>query len=177
MKATCRIAGVVIAAISAVPPASFSQIFTRVDTGAIAENKGTSRGSSWGDYDNDGNLDLIICNPDTVYQYDSQNFMYHNEGGGVFTKVTSGFIVEERGDYESHAIWGDYDNDGNLDLFIPRYNDTNILCKNQGYVQIKLLSFYNNLITINDKFRIQPLILSYFFHILQYLRKTFIRRF
>jgi hypothetical protein len=42
-------------------------------------------------------------------------FLYHNEGDGNFAKVTEGEILTRRGGFPS---WGDYDNDGFLDLLI-----------------------------------------------------------
>ena len=47
-------------------------------------------------------LDLTVANSNGV------NFLYHNEGGGTFTKVTTGPVVMEN--VESYDVaWGDYD--------------------------------------------------------------------
>ncbi len=98
------------------------------------------RGVNWGDYDNDGDSDIYVSN----YRLDP-NLLWNNNGDGTFTNV-----AEEKGveGYETegaygHTIgseWGDYDNDGDLDLFVsnlahPRYigySDKSMLLENQG---------------------------------------------
>ncbi len=104
---------------------AFAQTFTKITTGAIVNDVGWSQGSSWGDYDNDGDLDLFVANNN------QNNFLYQNNGDGTFTKITSGAIVNDGGD--SHgSSWGDYDNDGDLDLFVANYNQNNFLYQNNG---------------------------------------------
>ena len=110
---------------------SHSQTFTKIDTGIICNDGGTSYGSSWGDYDNDGLLDLFVCNSSPNLDGTGINFLYRNEGNVQFKKITNGFIVNELGDHGG-ACWGDYDNDGDEDLFIPKVNDSVLLCSNQG---------------------------------------------
>jgi uncharacterized delta-60 repeat protein len=99
--------------------------FTKVTTGAVVTDEGYSRGCAWGDYDNDGDLDLFVLNNN------HNNFLYANNGAGSFTKVTSGTVVEDAGDSRSCA-WGDFDNDGDLDLFITNYDLDNCLYENNG---------------------------------------------
>lgn len=74
----------------------FSQTFTRITTGAIVNDDGTSFVAAWGDYDGEGYLDLFIANGG-----DEKNFLYHNNGDGTFTKITSGDVVSDLG--WSHA--------------------------------------------------------------------------
>jgi hypothetical protein len=90
---------------------------TRAAVGSIADDAGITVGASWGDYDNDGWLDL--CVTDFLGQ---QNRLYHNNGDGTFTRILAGAVVTDRGS-STEPIWGDYDRDGYLDLFIP--NGTN----------------------------------------------------
>jgi hypothetical protein len=73
---------------------------------------GASYGCNWGDYDNDGWLDLFVAN-----SFGQNNFLYHNNGDGTFTKITNSVAVNDGGDSRGVA-WGDYDNDGFLDLFV-----------------------------------------------------------
>ena len=75
---------------------------------------GHSGACAWGDYDNDGYLDLFVANING-----EKNYLYHNKGDGTFEKVTVGNIVNDTGTFEGCA-WGDYDNDGFLDLFVTR---------------------------------------------------------
>lgn len=66
----------------------------------------------WGDYDNDGLMDVFVPN-----LRGDHNSLYHNDGNGRFSKVTSGSISSDGGNSHS-ASWADYDNDGDLDLFV-----------------------------------------------------------
>jgi hypothetical protein len=93
--------------------------FTKITTGSIVTDGGNSTGASWGDYDNDGDLDLFVTN-----YFTENNSLYRNEGGGVFTKITTGEIVNDGGASVGSA-WGDYDNDGDLDLFVSNDNNQN----------------------------------------------------
>jgi len=101
--------------------------FTRVTTGPIANYTGRAFGASWGDYDNDGKLDLYVCTG--WYQ---NNLLFHNEGSGNFTQVTAGVIVNDPG-WTTACSWFDYDRDGWLDLFaVNQNNNYNFLYHNNG---------------------------------------------
>ena len=67
---------------------------------------------AWGDYDNDGFLDLFMTR-----LYDGNNLLYHNNGNGTFTLITNVAPALDGGNSTS-CTWGDYDNDGWLDLFV-----------------------------------------------------------
>jgi len=112
---------------------SFSQTltFTRIDTGIVATNMGSETGSCWGDYDIDGLMDLFVSNF-SLSGTDATNFLYHNEGSGYFTKVESGTIVEQLGSHGWTPAWGDYDNDGHLDIIVPERSGTLYLFQNDG---------------------------------------------
>ncbi len=101
--------------------------FTQITEGSIVQDGGNSVGASWGDYDNDGFLDLFVANAGN-----ENNFLYRNNGDGTFTKVTSGIVVNDRG--HSHgSAWGDFNNDGFLDLFVANdQNEVNFLYTNNG---------------------------------------------
>ncbi len=64
-----------------------------------------------GDYDRDGDLDLYVC---TCY---TDNKLFLNEGNLRFTDVTR-FLHLECGYETFAAVWADFNNDGNLDLFV-----------------------------------------------------------
>ncbi len=91
-------------------PPSYS--FTRITTGDIATDAFPSDGTSWGDVDNDGDLDCFVVN-----WYNLNNNFYLNNGDGTFTKVTTGAPVTDGG-YSESCSWGDYDNDGYIDLYV-----------------------------------------------------------
>ncbi|MFC2167326.1 FG-GAP-like repeat-containing protein, partial [Acidobacteriota bacterium] len=86
--------------------------FTKVTNEIVVTDGGHSASGAWGDYDNDGDLDLFVANSDYL-----NNFLYTNNGNGSFTKVTSGVVVMD-GENSTSGAWGDYDNDGDLDLFV-----------------------------------------------------------
>lgn len=100
--------------------------FTKILTGPVVNDIGSSRRAAWADYDNDRFLDLVVAN------FGGPNFVYHNNGDGTFTKITSGPIVQ--GSNSSIGVgWGDYNNDCYQDLFISNLNnEDNRLFTNNG---------------------------------------------
>jgi hypothetical protein len=92
--------------------------FTKITTGSVVTDGGNSIGGSWGDFDNDGFLDLFVANGGTSSP--QTNSLYHNAGNGTFAKVTSGDVVADR-KLSFSGVWGDYDNDGYIDLFVPDF--------------------------------------------------------
>jgi len=90
-------------------------------------------GASWGDYNNDGFLDVFISNRDEVL-FETPNFLYKNNGDGTFTDVSN--IVGLHTDSHSSfcSAFFDFNNDGWQDIFVA--NDRNIfenyLYKNNG---------------------------------------------
>ena len=99
-------------------PASAQVTLTRILEGDIANDTGYFWGCAWGDYDQDGNVDLFVCS--SVTSGSVTNRLYHNNGNGTFTRITTGTPVNERAD-SGAAVWGDFDNDGDLDLFVSNY--------------------------------------------------------
>jgi hypothetical protein len=73
-------------------------------------------GAAWGDYDNDGRLDLVVTSYDRIY-------LFHNNGDGTFTDVIEKAGVKNAGKWAAGAAWFDYDRDGKLDLFVCHYVD------------------------------------------------------
>lgn len=132
--------------------------FTKITRGPVVNDRGDSTGAAWGDYDNDGDLDLFVSNFGSPFNFlyrndgadsftritsgeiatdlfvpnnNENNFLYHNNRDGTFTKITSGPVVTDGGS-SFGAAWGDYDNDGHLDLFVANLNQRNFLYHNNG---------------------------------------------
>ena len=104
--------------------------FTLVDAADMPKSSSNQHGSAWGDYDNDGHLDLIVTagNPGVYH-----NMLYRNNGDGTFSWVTDNPIYSETSLSGFHGpSWGDYDNDGFLDLFIGGHEAKNRLFRNDG---------------------------------------------
>jgi enediyne biosynthesis protein E4 len=120
-------------------PASFNRLFQNkgdgtftdvtAKSGLSGENiKGYPQGVATGDYDNDGFVDILIT------QY-GDNLLYHNNGDGTFTNVTTGAgAAMGKNPFKASACWVDIDNDGWLDLFVTHYfqwtfdNNSNDFC-------------------------------------------------
>ncbi len=112
--------------------------FTDVTTAAGLTPKINAEGLAWGDYDNDGFLDLYVSRGKQSGDGELGNTLYHNNGNGTFTDVTVQAGVNDDTNTWA-AVWGDYDNDGFLDLFVARpgahelgVGNANILYHNNG---------------------------------------------
>ena len=75
-----------------------------------------TQGIAWGDYNNDGLLDLYVASGNEG-SGPFKAFLYRNNGNGTFTDVTQQAGVGSTSNSWA-PIWGDYDNDGFLDLFV-----------------------------------------------------------
>lgn len=86
--------------------------FQKVTEGHLVQDVGYSYGVSWADYDDDGDLDLFLAN------FDKKNFLYNNDGSGNLSPVMEGPVSHQVGGASKGHSWGDYDNDGDLDLYV-----------------------------------------------------------
>ncbi|MFQ5495009.1 MAG: FG-GAP-like repeat-containing protein, partial [Phycisphaerae bacterium] len=83
-----------------------------------------------GDYNNDGWIDLYVTNS----RKGTPNYLYRNNGDGTFTDVAAQAGVANLNDDSGtsmDAVWGDYDNDGWVDLYVLKWG-TDVLLKNNG---------------------------------------------
>jgi len=116
--------------------------FDNVAEAAGVDNKdigtGTWQGTSavYGDYDNDGDLDVYVAidvmppDPDAILP--AFNALYRNNGDGTFTDVTQEAGVQANENGSVGAVWVDYNNDNYLDLYVVNLGITNFLYKNSG---------------------------------------------
>jgi hypothetical protein len=92
------------------------------------DNDRNSVAAAWADYDNDGDLDLYVAD------FFEQDFLYQGDGGQSFTEIGRARAMvnlEKRGRVFSVG-WGDYDNDGFLDIYLGKYYYDNELYHNTG---------------------------------------------
>ena len=88
-----------------------------------------TQAGTWNDFNNDGYLDLFIGNESSDESYPSE--LYLNNQDGTFTNVAQAAKCDVIA-YIKGATAADYDNDGNIDLFLSGMNKRKILLKNNG---------------------------------------------
>lgn len=110
---------------------------------------GVREGSvSWGDYNADGFLDLLIAGtPTGYYQDQSVTEIYQNNGNGTFTKQLTYTLPAA-----NFAVWGDYNNDENFDIAISRpdakamiFKSNNNIVKHASKLNFPVNLRYNSL--------------------------------
>lgn len=98
--------------------------FTDIDAG-LQSVEGSS--TDWGDYDNDGNTDILLTGGGYLEgSFSDISLIYHNNGDGTFSVINAGILDVFSGSVE----WGDYDNDGKLDILIAGRNQSKIYKNN-----------------------------------------------
>ena len=97
-------------------------------------------GTRFFDYDNDGRLDLFVANghvypqvdqAETGTTYRQPNQLFRNAGGGRFAPVSAGLELTQA-KVSRGTSFGDYDDDGDIDLFVVELNDAPTLLRNDG---------------------------------------------
>ena len=128
-------------------------------TAGMSGDKGWATGASFGDYDNDGWVDLFVshyvefrlddmaafgskdtckymgidvqCGPRGLKG--SSDNLYHNNKDGTFTEVSrKAGVSDPEQRYGLTSIWTDFDNDGKLDLLVTNDGQPNYLYKGDG---------------------------------------------
>jgi hypothetical protein len=72
-----------------------------------------------GDYDNDNDLDILISGQTVSTGYSAATKIFRNDNGN-FTEINTG--IDQY--YDNPALWGDFDNDGDIDIFSLYWNNT-----------------------------------------------------
>jgi Tfp pilus assembly protein PilF len=124
------------------------------DRAGLGGKQGWSTSAGWFDYDNDGRLDLFVtryvvwdpateiycgerkpgyrtyCHP--KYYQPRPNLLYHNQGDGTFRDVSRESGIAAHAGKGLGLAFGDYDGDGNLDVFVANDAVPNFLFRNDG---------------------------------------------
>jgi predicted nucleotidyltransferase len=106
----------------------FSQSFT--EQAGISLPGVSSSSVAWGDYDNDGDLDIILTGFNGGSSYNTK--IYKNNGNNTFTEQTG---ISLTGIRDGSVAWGDFDNDGYLDILLTGVagsKDISKIYKNNG---------------------------------------------
>ncbi|MHC1763867.1 MAG: FG-GAP-like repeat-containing protein [Verrucomicrobiia bacterium] len=137
------------------------QGFSDVSETAGLRTAMSSFASAWGDYDNDGWLDLFVANYTAAARYPGGNALFRNNHDGTFTRVIAGSVSYEGG-LAVGAAWGDYDNDGFLDLYVANGDGTperNLFYRNNGngnrWLKVQLRGTASNGLGIGAKVRVR----------------------
>lgn len=88
---------------------TFSNLTTNVGVNGLFSD---TRGIAAGDYDLDGDMDIVIPNTGPT-----RNYFFRNNGSN-FTEIARGLGVAMESDFSHSAEFADYDNDGDLDLLV-----------------------------------------------------------
>jgi len=115
--------------------------FSDVTTGPLAQTA-AGRGAAWADYDNDGDLDLYIANHEG-----DRNKLLRNDGVDGFVDVTNSLLGIDGN--EHGMAWGDYDGDGDLDIYVANAGGANALLRNDvsngnQWLQVNLVGTTSN---------------------------------
>jgi len=105
--------------------------FVRLANSEIGFGEHSGESAAFADYDNDGDPDVFV--PEYVTD---PNYLYQNDlagGGGGFTQIIGEAPASDGlGVYSLGASWADYDNDGDLDLFVANSDADNFMYENLG---------------------------------------------
>ena len=111
--------------------------FTNITaTSGLAGNPVNNFSASWGDYDNDGFLDVVIVDHADCSGLNSGVHLYHNNGNLTFTEVTQYLGTTKISGRGLTALFVDYNQDGRVDLLVGNDQGTNyganVLWRNDG---------------------------------------------
>ena len=144
--------------------------FTKVTSGALVTDTKISIGQTWGDFDNDGDLDLYVTNATSQSSFGGNDY-YQNDGAPnyTFTRITTGdFVTSGRSGWGASS--GDYDNDGDLDLYVTINTITaggardalyrNDLSNGNNWINVKCIGSISNKSAIGARVRVKATILG-----------------
>ena len=110
----------------------------------LLDNGGTF-GAAFGDYDNDGYLDVLLENFQTASQ------VYRNNADRTFTSVGGQIGLSVEG-FTQGAAWGDYNRDGRLDLYVNEDFGNNQLFENLDYESFRDVTDSSGVVTNGNSY-------------------------
>lgn len=87
----------------------------------VSGDGGWSTGVTMADVDGDGLLDIYVCQVGNLPGIDGKNKLYLNLGEGKFREAAAEYGLDFKG-YSTHAVFLDYDRDGDLDMYLLNHN-------------------------------------------------------
>ena len=88
--------------------------FAEIGARAGVAVRGCGMAAAWGDADGDGWLDLVVTSCERLW-------LFRNRRDGTFDDVTAPSGLGSSSGFWAGASWGDYDRDGDLDLYVAGY--------------------------------------------------------
>ncbi len=82
-----------------------------------AGTRAWSTGAAMADVNGDGFLDIYVCNSGDISGDNKQNELFINQGDGTFTEQAEAYGLADQG-FSTHAVFFDYDKDGDLDVYL-----------------------------------------------------------
>ncbi len=146
---TCNVNGQGYSLIDATVESGINDIQTERDCdGDELEEVSPTEGSAWFDIDNDGWLDLYLANYECSSEYDYfMNYddkIWRNNGDGTFTDWTESSGIPQINHAGRGATTGDYDRDGDIDLFVSNYRlDPNFFFRNDATGELRDIALTN----------------------------------
>ena len=147
--------------------------FVDISTEAGVNSQGEEQwswGSSFFDYDLDGWLDLYVAFGEMFFENNDlhQNQFYRNNGDGTFTEMAESLNLNDNRKSRTFVL-GDYDLDGDQDIYIVNYGEEASLMRNDNnngnnYINISLVGYQSNRDALGSKITVTtPGGVSHFF--------------